>query len=183
MEQPITSYYPLGNKTFLMFIFQKSLAAILLFLLLLVGIFFLAYVPAQYVDMAVNGIFVYGVFVLVVCFATLLAGWLHCSRYGIFIYENDITVKRGFFAVEELGIPYRRIKDVKIERSLSDQMFGLSNIIITMLDAQTGQSGKEEDSNVILPALDKQIALDIQDVILKKSQVEDINVLSAQKVI
>lgn len=176
MQQPLATFYPLGRKTLLMFVFQKSLAVVVAFAGLLVAIYLLAYVPNQYIDLAVNAVFAYVALALIMLFLVFLAAWLQYIRYGIFMYEQNITIKRGFFAVQELGIPYRRIKDVKIERSLADQVFGLSDVVVTMLDFEETQRSKNE-SEVLLPALDKDIALQIQGVMLKKSQVEDVNVM------
>lgn len=152
-----------------MLVFKRSFFAVVLAIALTLGMYFLGYVPTQYLDIAINAMFGGMALFVMMAIAALLIGWLEYSRYGIFMNEKDIRVRRGLFAVEEVGIPYRRIKDVKIERSLADQLFGLSQLIIMMV---------EGESQVILPSLDKQIALQIQDAILKKSQVEDINVLA-----
>src|SRR3989344_920601 len=63
--------------------------------------------------------------------------------------------------------------------SLVDQLFGVSNVVITMLgpgENEPSAFGQEEDE-IILPALDKKIALEIQDIVLKKAQVEQVHIL------
>ena len=107
---------------------------------------------------------------------TLFLGWLRYIRYGVFIDDKDFKVDRGLFSIEHIGIPYRRIQDVKIQRSLIDQFFGVSNIVITILGSDE-TPGSHKDS-IILPSIDKNIALHIQDIVLKKAQVEQIHVLS-----
>ena len=176
MEEIIKQYYPLGSETFTMMVFKRGFVCLVIFIVLVFAIFFLDWVPAQYGDIAINIIFGCIALLLVALMATFFIGWLEYIRYGIFVYEKDIKIKRGLFQVEEVGIPYRRIKDVKVERSLSDQMFGLSTIIITMLEAEGGVVDQKE-SQVVLSSLEKQIAQEIQDTVLKKSEVEQIDIL------
>jgi uncharacterized membrane protein YdbT with pleckstrin-like domain len=67
---------------------------------------------------------------------------------------------------------------VKIKRSLLDQIFGVSDIIVILSDFE-GEGGVSDESTVFLPSLDKNIAIEIQNTILKKSQVEQINLIGA----
>jgi uncharacterized membrane protein YdbT with pleckstrin-like domain len=169
-------YYPLGNKTLFMLIFKKSGLLFLLFLVLIASIVFLNYIPYDYLHIAINAVFIFiGVFFLMVVLV-FFAGWLEYIHYGIFIEEKNLKIKKGFISEEMTGIPYRRIKDVKIERGIISQLFSVSDIIITILGSDDDDIEKE--FTIFLPALPKNIALDIQDTILKKAQVEQIDVLS-----
>ena len=114
--------------------------------------------------------------------AILLVAWLEYIHYGIFIDEKNLKIKKGLIAEEDTGVPYRRIKDVKIERSLLDQILGMSDIVVTILGSDESRIQKpvedDEDDVIFLPAIEKETALHIQDMILKKAQVEQIDVLS-----
>ncbi|OGZ67964.1 MAG: hypothetical protein A3D44_01610 [Candidatus Staskawiczbacteria bacterium RIFCSPHIGHO2_02_FULL_42_22] len=77
------------------------------------------------------------------------------------IISEDITV-----------IPYRHIQDVKIQRSLLDQILGMSDIVITISGEEGQNENFEHKDTVFLPAIEKKSALHIQDMILKKAQVE-----------
>lgn len=109
---------------------------------------------------------------------TFFLGWLEYHRFGIFISNKDLRIRRGLISTEEIGVPYRRIRDVKIKRSLLDQIFGVSDIIVILSDFE-GEGGVSDESTVFLPSLDKNIAIEIQNTILKKSQVEQINLIGA----
>lgn len=181
IEETIIKYQPLGRKTLFMLIFKKSVVLVMLFPLLPFGIYILNRVSAEYFNLAVNLFFGYFVFCLLVLFVIFATGYLQYFRYGIFIDDKSLKIQRGLISVEELGIPYRRIKDVRIERTLIDQIFEVSDIIVTVLDADTIQEA--EESIIILPSIEREIALKIQDSILKKAQVEQINVLAGHRIV
>lgn len=171
------TYRNLGTQTLLMMLFKRS-TPLLLFLPGLVFLFFLVnYVPIGYInvwsDVVIGYVLVFAlVIVIVVAF-----GCLEYARYGISMGEKSLRVRRGLISVEELGLPYRRIKDVNIRRSLIDQIFGMSDVVITVLDMDDTNNTKNHESTMILPSLRERMALEIQDTILRRAQVEEINVL------
>jgi len=176
MEEATQTYKPLGQKTLFMLIFKKSYALIFLLALLIFFLVGLNYVPQDYINIAISAVFGYVTLILVVALAVFFIGWLQYMRYGIFVNEKDLRVSRGLIAVEEVGIPWRHINDVKIERSLIDQIFGVSDIVITMVDSQEDKSTQREPT-IVLPSVEREVALKIQDSILKRAQVEQINLL------
>lgn len=177
-EENIHSYDRLGGKTLFMLVFNKSLLAFFLFVLLAVALVFFPRIPARYIPIVIKFIFLYLGFFLLVVAGTFGAGWLEYIHYSIIIDEKNLKIKKGFIAEETTGIPYRRITDVKIERSLVNQIFGVSDIIISTMGEEEQQSASQEESETFLPAIEEKIALHIQDLILKKAQVEQIDVLS-----
>ena len=178
----IKKYYPLGSKTLFMFVLKKSSALILLLPIFFVGIFFLSYVPHNYIDIAINILFGYVVFLIIIFAAVFFLAWLQYFRYQIFVDDKDLKVQRGLISVEEIGVPYRRIKDLRIERSLLDQIVGVSDLIITVLGSEDNEFS-ENKATIILPSVSKEVGLEIQDIVLKKVQVEQINVVSGHKVV
>ncbi len=183
MEENIKKYHLFGTRTLFMFILQKSGIFFLFLLVLFVSLFLLSYVPSDYIDTAVNIILIYSLIVLVVLAAVFSVAWLQYSRYWIFVDDKDLKIARGLISTEQIGIPYRHIQDIKIERSLTGQMFGVSDIIITVSGSE-GEQQAEKESTIILPFLPKEVALQIQDIVLKKAQVEQVNILNgAQKII
>jgi|SRR5581483_5872540 len=176
MEDTIQRYHPLGTRTLLIFIFRKSGILFFLLLVLIAGWWLLHYVPFELINIAINiemGVLFLFIALLVIIFSL---GWLQYIRYWIFIDDKDVKIARGLIAIEEVGIPYRHIKDIKIERSLLDQLFGVSDIIVTVLGGDENQE-TERESQLVLPAVSKQIALSIQNIVLKKAQVEQVSVL------
>ncbi len=183
VQENIQRYHPLGNRTLFMLIFEKSGTFFAFLLLLIIGVVLLNFLPSQYVETAINLLLMMLALVLLLGLATFGIGWLQYYRYWIFVDDKDLKIARGLIATEQIGIPYRHIQDAKIERSLVDQLFGVSDIIITTLDVgesgESPQAAKTQDT-IILPALSKEIALQIQDIVLKKAQVEQINILGGQ---
>ena len=175
MEQTEKTYYPLGEKTLFMLIFKKSLICILLLPGIVVGSISLQYVSDAYFEVAVYLLCGYTLIAFLVFCLTFFIGWLEYIRYGIALDNEDLKIKTGLIATQQIGIPYRRIKDINIKRSLLDQIFGMSDLIITILDSDMNLSKKEPV--IFLPCLEKQVALDIQDNILNRAQVEQVNVV------
>ena len=171
------TYYPLGGKTLFMLILKSSMPFFFLFSGLIAGLFFLNYIPASYIDIVMYGFLVYIVLMILVLMAVIFVGWLEYFRYGISLGQKDLRIKKGLIATEEVGVPYRRIRDVKVRRSLLDQILGVSDIVIILSDFEE-QATTGDESIIFLPSLEEKVAKEIQGNILKKSQVEQIDVLS-----
>ena len=172
----------MGIKTLCMIIIKRGLMAFIFLLLVLCGLIVLDYVPADFIDIAINVIFLCISLFLLTSLATLFISWLEYIRYWIFIDEKDLKIKKGLISTEEIGIPYRRIRDVKIKRSLLDQILGMSNVVIVLSDYGDNEPSTDE-SVISLPSLDSFIAREIQGNILKRSQVEQITILNGQKLV
>jgi uncharacterized membrane protein YdbT with pleckstrin-like domain len=176
MPENIKRYHPVGNRTLFMLIFKRSLVFFILIPVLFFVLFGLWYVPSEYVRYAADGVMIYFVGMLLLLAFLVGIGWLEYYRYWIFVDDKDLKIARGLIATEQIGIPYRRIQDIKIRRSLLDQVFGVSDIVIKILGVDNDADNQKEDE-IILPSLEKQIAAEIQDIILKRAQVEQISVL------
>jgi uncharacterized membrane protein YdbT with pleckstrin-like domain len=176
MDEVIKKYHPLGQRTLMVLVFRRSALFFILVAMLLVLVFVLDYVPAQYLAFAIDGVLALSMGCLVTLFIAMFLGWLQYWRYWIFIDEKDVKLYRGLIMTEQIGIPYRRIQDIKIKRSLIDQIFGVADIIITVLGSEKNQNF-EEESAMILPALSQQIAQEIQSVVLSRAQVEQVTML------
>ena len=101
--------------------------------------FSLPYIPAGYSVYANLAIVVIVVILAVVVFFVLLIGWLEYSRYKIFIDQESIKINKGIIKEEQIGIPFRRVKEAAIERSMSDQLLGISNLVLTVLGEERGE--------------------------------------------
>ncbi len=69
-----------------------------------------------------------------------------------------MKIKRGILNKEEVAIPYRQIQDVDIRRDISFQMLGLSRIVILTAGHEDNEKPGDDDTEGILPALDKDLA-------------------------
>jgi uncharacterized membrane protein YdbT with pleckstrin-like domain len=175
MADEIIKYAPLGGKTLFVFIFKGLAIPFLLLVVLLAAIIAKPFVPFNYAGYASLAILAATVFFLIVTAFVFLVGWLQYIRYKIIIDGESIKISRGILTEEQIGIPFRRVKDAAIERSLVDQLIGISNITLTVLGVEDGNAFSNE-TKISLPALDKKIALDIQDVILKRAEVEEMKI-------
>jgi len=182
IEEHIKQYHPLGVKTLFMLILKRSAAFFIFLPVLFICLFFLDYVPVDYVNTAVNAILLYLGFLVLFFLAALFIGWLEYFRYWILIDEKSLKIKKGLISTEEIGIPYKHIRDVKIDRNLIDQLFGMSDISITLSDFGDNDP-MTKDSLIFLPSLEKGVAVEIRDHITKRSQVEQISIAGSQRTI
>jgi len=171
----IQIYNRVGHKTFLLFVLKRILPS---FFIALIGVVILlgyAYIPSDYAYIAnIVLIALSGLFILVLALSFLL-GWMEYVHYKIFIDEDNIKISRGLIDEEKIGIPFRRIKEANLERSLMDQMFGVSNVILMVLGEEEGANSMSGEAKIILPSLETKIASQIQETVLNKSEVEEVN--------
>jgi len=185
-EGPITHpgvpqevYHPMGKKTFWIFFLNRVHAAFTLLLLTIVlavlsGQSFL--VTKQFGDLtpyAKLGAELAGVLFVIVLAISLFITWLIYINYKYCLGEDSLKIKRGVLNKEEVAIPYRQIQDVDIKRDLSFQMLGLSRIVI-LTAGHEDDDPKDEESEGILPALDKDLAEWMQAELLKRANVQKV---------
>ncbi len=176
IEEDVKTYYPLGQKTLIMCILKKSGIFFVFFAILFIGLFFLDNVSNKYLDTAVSVIVVYVSFLLFSGLLVFFLGWLQYYRYGIFIGQKHLQIKRGLFSTEQIGVAYKRIRDVKIKRNIVDQLLGTSDLVVVLSDFED-ENPASDQSLIFLPSLDQKIATEIQDNILKRSVVEQIDIV------
>jgi uncharacterized membrane protein YdbT with pleckstrin-like domain len=166
----------LGLKTFALLLINRSGSAIVFIIAILLAFFGPAVVPLQFQGM-VGTVATWGVFLGMIIIAGAVGiSWLEYTHYNILTDEDGVKITRGTIAEETLGVPYRRVREARIERSVSDEILGASTLILTV----TGEEGAA-GSEVVLHSLDKQFAVDLQEAILKKAEVEEeVNVTNKQ---
>jgi putative membrane protein len=188
-ETPITHpgvpeevYHTMGKKTFWIFFLERAHAAFILLLLAIV-LFVVAQqsflatiqqVPSlpSYVTMAAwIGL---GLFAVVLAI-TLFIAWLVYSTYKFCLGDDSLKIKRGILNKEEVAIPYRQIQDVDLKRDLSFQMMGLSRIVIITAGHEEDEKPGDDDTEGILPALDKDLAEWMQAELLKRANVQKVS--------
>jgi uncharacterized membrane protein YdbT with pleckstrin-like domain len=185
-EVPIThpgipgeQYRTLGGKTLMIFVLQRIHAAFVLLLLAIVlfvvsGQTFLLNIPipnlASYV--------IFAAWLALTLFAIVFVGtffvaWLIYINYKFFLGDDSLKIKRGILEKEEIAIPYRQIQDVDLTRDLSFQMMGLSRIVI-LTAGHDDEKPLDDDSEGVLPALDKNLAEWLQAELLKRANVQKV---------
>ena len=173
------AYQKLGNKTFLMFIFNRmSVPFIFLFLSIALFVFqgssFLKNVSIQnisYYLYLIAWIFM-GLFSLSLIFIVLIS-WLTYINYTFAITDFALKIRRGILSREEIAIPYRQIQDVDISQDISYRLLGLSELIILTAGNQEDKTPNDETEGV-LPVLDSQLAKMIQTELLERANIQTV---------
>lgn len=163
----------LGNLTLFLLVIKRLGAFLAMVLLTVLFYFGSNYVPAQFSPIASRALPVLITLDLVFLLFGLLIGRLEYSHYNVIAGEEGITITRGLLSLEEIAIPYRRIKEVRKDRSVTDQMFGSSTLIITVLGEEEGRS---EESEITLPSLSNGLAEAIQNKTMNQAEFEKIDV-------
>jgi putative membrane protein len=186
-ENPITHpgvpeevYHTMGRKTFWIFLLQRANAAFIL-LLLSIALFvigqqsFLATTPVgNLVGYTMMGAWIALILFVVVFAITLLVAWLIYKNYKYCLGDDSLKVKRGILNKEEVAIPYRQIQDVDLRRDITFQMIGLSEIVIITAGHDEDEKPGDDDTEGILPAVDKDLAEWLQAELLKRANVQKV---------
>ncbi len=185
-ETPITHpgipeevYHTMGKKTFWIFFLERAHAAFIL-LIVAIALFMIEQQPFL-IKTPVGDLTNYAALTAWGCLAlfalvfaiTLLVAWLISANYKYCLGDDSLKIKRGILNKEEVAIPYRQIQDVDIRRDLSFQMLGLSRIVILTAGHDDDRPGNDE-SEGILPALDKDLAEWMQAELLKRANVQKV---------
>ncbi len=171
------NYRTLGRKTFVIFLMGKTRPASIIFVIAIVlatlgGSGAFTNISGQNFDPYINSAAIAALVLFVVAFAlAFLIAWLEYSTYKFFMDEDALRIKRGVLSKEEIAIPYRQIQNVDIERSFSYQLLGLSRLVILTAGHDDDKTLGGESEGV-LPALDENLAKQLQEELLKRAGVE-----------
>ncbi len=102
-----------------------------------------------------------------------LIAWLDYRNYRFILDEFGLKISRGILSKEQTAIPYRQIQNVDIERSLLERLLGVSRLVIITAGHDDSSNNKDITEGV-LPILDKQRAVEIQEALLKRSSVQEV---------
>ena|SRR5258708_5625422 len=177
---PEDVYHKLGGKTLWIFVLQRIHGASVI-LLLAIGFFvikdqpFLAKVPGlgdvrPYLQIITWGTF--GLFAIIFL-VTFFVAWLIYINYKFALGENALKIKKGIFMKIETSIPYRQIQNIDIQRDLAYQAFNLSRLVILTAGHDDEKPG-DDQSEGILPALDKDLAEWLQTELLTRANVQKV---------
>lgn len=175
-------YHTLGRKTMLIFVLRRIHTSMVI-LLLTMAAFALQGQPfmkqlfggrmAPYANMVTWWMLI---LFLVVFGLTYFISWLTYINYKFLIGEDSLKIKRGILSREEIAIPYRQIQDADIERSLYYRMMGLSRLVILTAGREEGRD--KDESEGVLPAMDRDLAEWMQEELLKRTEVQRVEEVS-----
>jgi uncharacterized membrane protein YdbT with pleckstrin-like domain len=161
-------YKPLGGRTLMLFIMKRGTFSYIILLVIIASFVFSRFVPYEYTGILSN-IILTGIVAFVISYLIVVfLGWLEYIHYGVFIKDDGFEVTKGMFSELEVGVPYRFVREVRLERSVADQIFGVSNVVVKILGEVEGLPFSKEHE-IILPSINYKMAAEIQESILNKS--------------
>ena len=177
---PLEAYHTLGRKTFVMS-FLGTLSGPIVLLFVSIALFIAGGEPFlkdvsghDFGPYAFLGAWcALGLAVLVFLVAFFIA-WLAYKNYKFYLSEDSLKIKRGILSKKEIAIPYRQIQDVDIERDLSYRMFGVSRLVILTAGNEEEKRSGDDESEGILPAIDKDLAEWLQNELLRRANVQKV---------
>ncbi|MFA5742468.1 MAG: PH domain-containing protein [Candidatus Paceibacterota bacterium] len=177
MDDSIKGYQRFGRRTLVMLILGKSSPAILALLILIVLFAMPGLFPENYTMVSSIALPIVAFVCIFISLLVSAGGWLEYRNYAIFFDENNFKIRRGALNVEEIGVPYRHVKEVVVKRSIIDQLAGVSNVIISIVqDDDDRPVAKKEE--IVLFSIDQAAAVQIQDAILRKTEIEKMDIVS-----
>jgi uncharacterized membrane protein YdbT with pleckstrin-like domain len=189
MNNDFSAYQKLGLRTFIVFVLENSMPALVLIVIWIVlavvrigGVDFLAAnfftaaaapgALANLLNVALLGAFV--LIVLAILFAVLLAS-IDYLTYHFMLDENALRIEQGLLNKSEISIPYRQIQDVDLEQSFIHMMLGVARVAV-LTAGHEGKSPEDtsDDSEIALPIIDKPRAEIIRTELLKRANIEKV---------
>ncbi len=176
---PEEVYHTMGRKTFWIFFLERVNAAFILLLITIV--LFVISQQTSLMATPFGNLAGYAMLAAWICLALFvvvfaiifLIAWLIYKNYKFCLGEDSLKIKRGILSKEEVAIPYRQIQDVDLKRDLSFRMIGLSRIVI-LTAGREDEKPEDDESEGILPALDKDLAEWMQAELLKRANVQKV---------
>jgi uncharacterized membrane protein YdbT with pleckstrin-like domain len=171
---PITPgvYQHLGYRAYWMFYLRKAKIVFSPLIIALVIIYSNNYVdfPPNLVasfDQAL--IVLFGLFGIMFLASFLVSGFQYMA-FEFMLDEHALKIRRGILNINIEAIPYRQMQNVDIERSILFRVLSVSRMVI--LTAGTEDVDTHNESEAIIPILDKYLATQVQEELLRRSNVE-----------
>lgn len=93
---------------------------------------------------------------------------LWVKLFGYQLEDNEVKVEKGVISKSYDSIPYSRIQNVGIERSLLQRILGISTV-----DIQTAGSSGYGKAEGKLPGVEKAVAEEVREAIMQKARKDD----------
>ncbi len=169
-------YYNLGPKTF-WYLFSKNSLSGFVFLVIALVISIVRSYSAGSPDMTgflrMASWFSFAVAVIGFIVAFVLSKIVY-KNTGFTLSEDALLIRHGVFTKEEFAVPYRQIQNIEIERTLSDQMMGISKLIILTAGQENDIEEKRDDPEGIMPAIDRAVAVLLEAELLKRANIQKV---------
>jgi len=93
--------------------------------------------------------------------------WVYLYRYGL--EDSEFKKESGVIAKDYVSIPYSRIQNVNIERSLLERVLGISSVQIQT----AGGGGWRGNAEGRIPGVDKHAAEKLREDIIERARAAD----------
>lgn len=166
-ELNLEATHRLGPRAFFLFWSRRARWTLLALLCVIVAWVFrekMPFVAAYHVQAEI---------VFQIVFAVTGALFLMTSLRAFFEYRSYeyrferefFRLTRGYIARQEIGVVYHQIQTVTLNHNFFDRMTGISHLVIVM----TGTH--DAPSEVVLPALDRRKARQVQEELLRQARI------------
>ena len=163
----------LGSRAFSLIVSKHSRFAFILLVVAIIAFFARhAFGATQYMNQVV--LWSLGLFVVFIAYA-FAAGSLVYKNYTFSLEDDAFKIRRGVFSKKETAIPYRQIRDVNIERSIYQQLYGVSKLVILTVGEESLSASVSESVIPVVDNIDKRLALIFQSELLKRANVQKIS--------
>lgn len=173
MEPTAPRYQHLGFRAFWMFLFMRGKFAMITAVLLII----LATAAGNIKNLtpAFGLLLLQAVEILLLLFFISLVGAFLVALFQYIAYqfmldEHALKIKSGIINIQVEAIPYRQMQNIDIERDLLYRIMGISRLVI--LTSATEDPDTSNESEAVIPAIDKNLGYMIQEELLKRANVE-----------
>ncbi len=185
----LSTYHRLGLKTLYIFILERMFGPLAIFFGIMVVIvlrsidesFLMSTFSMSVAGVsAINSLVDLFVLLLVVLWIIIIAlgafiAWLDYHYYQFCLDDHALEIKRGIIHKEELSIPYNHIENVEMDQGFLSQVFGVCRLVILTAgheyEGHENQDGGANESEGILPTIDKGFAEELKQELLSRANV------------
>ncbi len=170
---PETGYQTFGKRAYWLFLskWMQTPSGFLILAVVISAMGRSSAVPAQfkqYSSMASLACLGLAVISAAVC---LLSARVAFRSQQFSLSSDAFKLRTGIFRKQEIAIPYRQIQNVTIERSLYQQLAGVSRLDIVTA-GEDDASTAENEARAVLDGVDKDVALTLQEDLLRRADVQ-----------
>ena len=165
IEMDFSKAQRLGGKAFLFFLSKRSKLPVLLLAVIIVWWTQQDRLSPQYLYLSNYALKL--AILLWVAFTAfkLLRTYFEYRGYEYRFDDEFFQITRGYITKQEIGVVYHQIQNVTLRRGMMDRISGVSHLIIMM----AGHPDQRQ-AQVVLPALNKEIARLIQKELLREAR-------------
>ena len=178
----------LGRKTYWLFLLKNSIGAII-FLCATIFFLVLSTIGAEVLTGSLNlsddgiraiqaflvlGLLASAAAFVILALVAMVWTWYEYKSYTFILDDHALEVSRGIVTKENISIPYHHIEDINLEQSLFYQMIGVCRLVIMTAGRGNIHDDEQAQSEGILPAIDLATGREIQNIIMKRSNYQEV---------